>query len=205
MTGQIIHEATRTKISVKGDVVDPKELQEVFDKACGGRLASMHISYDKTNDLTTLLLAPCRITEEFIADEDGEQLNYRAVYEIDKCVMQIVFKRFGCDANTFIDKVWMPYKKAQTQNSVVLPRLAESSDCYTFELLSCETRRGTKPATTSFRNRTMKAAKYFFMEFFAPYAERAKPSKPVAALLNELSYVMDDAICNSDKVIASAI
>lgn len=195
---EIIHEITRTRITVKG-VVDAKGLQKVFDKACEGRLASMLINYDKASDLTTVLLSPCRITEEFCADNDGQSINNRTVYQIDKSIMKEIFKRRECNEESFISKVWMPFKKSKTEDSIVLPRLTEVSNCYTFELLSCGARRGSKAATAAFRNRTMKAAKHYFMEIFATYAEKAKPSKPAATLLNELSCTIDDAICSSES------
>lgn len=199
MAALTIHEVSRTKIQVKGDIIDQQELHRVFDETCDGRLASMFISYDKTDDLTTVLLVPIRLTEEFIADNNGEQVNYRTVYKVDKCLMKKVFKDIGGDGETFIHKVWMPFKKNHTKDNVVLPKITETADCYTFELLSCDMRRGSKVATTTFRNRNMREAKYYLVHYFAPFGEQLKASKPAAALLTELSLVMDDVLCDSEK------
>ena len=192
---------TRTVVLIKGEIVDQQELNEVFDEACDGRLASMSISYDKVNDLTRILLTPCRITEEFVSDEDGKDVNVCTVYEVDKSIMKSIQKRFG-GTNAFADRVWKPYMKAQAQDNITLDEYKECSDCYTFKLRSSDTRKGTKVATTSFRNRNMMSAKFFITEFLAPFAEKARPSKPAARLLTELSMKVSEAACDCEKIIA---
>lgn len=189
---------SRTVIKVKGKIIDQKGLHEVFDEACDGRLASMHLDYDKKDDLTRILLSPCRVTEEFTQDDQGKQLDCRTVFMVDKGIMHGIIKECG-GKNAFIQTVWMPYKKAKTEGNIILPDVLERADWYEFELLSCNQRKGLKIATTAFRNRTMAAAKRFFLELFAEKAECAKKSKPSARLLDDLSMIIGEAAYDSEK------
>ena len=66
-------------------------------------------------------------------------------------------------------------------------------------------RKGSKIATTAFRNRTMGAAKVFFLELFAERAEDAKKSKPSARLLDELSTIIDLAAYDSEKIVRAVV
>lgn len=195
---------SRTVIQVKGEIVDKKSLHEVFDEACDGRLASMHLNYNKKKDLTRILLSPCRVIEEFTQDEEGKQLNCRTLFAVDKSIMHDLIKEYG-DKDAFIERVWMPYKKSHTSDNIVLPSIIEGSDCFSFELLSSDSCKGSKVATTAFRNRTMGATKRFFLELFAKKAENAKKTKPSAGLLDELSIVIDEAVCNSEKIVKSVV
>lgn len=189
---------SRTVIKAKGKIIDQKGLHEVFDEACDGRLASMHLDYDKKDDLTRILLSPCRVTEEFTQDDQGNQLNCRTIFMVDKSIMHGIMKECG-GKDAFIEKVWMPYKKARTEDNIILPAVLERADWYEFELLSCNLRRGSKNATTAFRNRTMEATKVFFLELFAKRAEDAKKIKPSARLLDELSMIIGEAAYDSEK------
>lgn len=189
---------SRTVIKAKGKIIDQKGLHEVFDEACDGRLASMHLDYDKKDDLTRILLSPCRVTEEFTQDDQGKQLNCRTIFMVDKSIMHGVIKECG-GKDAFIEKVWMPYKKARTEDNIILPVVLERADWYEFELLSCNLRKGSKKATTAFRNRTMEATKVFFLELFAKRAEDAKKSKLPARLLDELSMIIGEAAYDSEK------
>lgn len=194
----LILSVSRTVIQVKGEIVDKQGLHEVFDEACNGRLASMHLNYDKKDDLTRILLSPCRVTEEFTQDDQGDQLNYRTIFMVDKSIMHDVIRTYS-SRDAFIEKVWMPYKKARTEDNITLPAVFEKADCFSFELLSCSLRKGSKKATTAFRNRTMGAAKVFFLELFAKRAKDAKKSKPSARLLDELSMIIGEAAYDSEK------
>ena len=200
----LILSVSRTVIQVKGKIVNQKGLHEVFDEACDGRLASMHLSYNKKEDLTKILLSPCRVVEEFTQDDQGKQLNCRTVFMVDKSIMHDIIKECG-DKDAFIEKVWMPYKKARTEDNITLPAVFERADCFSFELLSCNLRKGSKIATTAFRNRTMGAAKVFFLELFAERAEDAKKSKPSARLLDELSTIIDLAAYDSEKIVRAVV
>lgn len=204
MADLLILSVSRTVIQVRGEIVDKQSLHEVFDEACNGRLASMHLSYDKKDDLTRILLSPCRVTEEFTQDEEGKQLNCRTLFAVDKSIMHDLIKEYG-SKDAFIERVWMPYKKSHTSDNIALPAIIERSDCFSFELLSCDSCKGSKVATTSFRNRTMGAAKRFFLELFAEKAENAKKTKPSAGLLDELSMIIDEAACDSEKIVKSVI
>ena len=195
---------SRTVIQVKGKIVNQKGLHEVFDEACDGRLASMHLSYNKKEDVTKILLSPCRIVEEFTQDDQGKQLNCRTVFMVDKSIMHDIIKEYG-DKDDFIEKVWMPYKKARTEDNIALPTVFERADCFSFELLSCSLRKGSKIATTAFRNRTMGATKIFFLELFAKRAEDAKKSKPSARLLDELSTIISEAAYDSEIIVRSVV
>ena len=194
----LILSVSRTVIQVKGKIINQKGLHEVFDEACGGRLASMHLSYNKKEDITKILLSPCRVVEEFTQDNQGKQLNCRTTFIVDKSIMHDIIKECG-DKDAFIEKVWMPYKKARTEDNIALPVVFEKADCFSFELLSCSLRKGSKKATTAFRNRTMGAAKVFFLELFAKRAKDAKKSKPSARLLDELSMIIGEAAYDSEK------
>ena len=200
----LILSVSRTVIQVRGEIVDKQGLHEVFDEACNGRLASMHLNYDKKDDLTRILLSPCRVTEEFTQDDQGDQLNYRTIFMVDKSIMHDVIRTYG-GRDAFIERVWMPYKKAQTRDNIALPDVIEKSDCFLFELLSCSSCKGSKVATTAFRNRAMAAAKRFFLELFAEKAECTKKSKPSARLLDELSMIIDEAACDSEKIVRSVV
>lgn len=194
----LILSVSRTVIQVKGKIINQKGLHEVFDEACDGRLASMHLSYNKKEDITKILLSPCRVVEEFTQDDQGKQLNYRTTFIVDKSIMHDIIKECG-DKDAFIEKVWMPYKKARTEDNIALPAVFEKADCFSFKLLSCSLRKGSKKATTAFRNRTMGAAKVFFLELFAKRAKDAKKSKPSARLLDELSMIIGEAAYDSEK------
>ena len=187
-----LFEVSRTKIICNGKL-DSAALQKVFDEACAGRRASMMVSYDKQQ--TRVLLSPMLITDEVVKDNDGNDLNCRTRFQLDKGVMSETQKRLG-SKNAFIDKVWMPYKKVQTQGNLVLPALFEKSDHIAFELLSCDTyqNESVRTASTSFRNRTMKAAKFYLAEYFARQAELCKASKPAARMLDEISMALADYV-----------
>ena len=196
----LILSVSRTVIQVRGEIVDKRGLHEVFDEACDGRLASMHLNYDKKDDLTRILLSPCRVTEEFTQDDQGDQSGPWAA----GLLLPDVIRTYG-SRDAFIERVWMPYKKAQTRDNIALPDVIEKSDCFLFELLSCDSCKGSKVATTAFRNRTMAAAKRFFLELFAEKAECTKKSKPSARLLDELSMIIDEAACDSEKIVRSVV
>ncbi len=179
---------SRTRIKKRGKI-EEDELREVFDKVCDGRRISMIVEYDKKKDMTTVILSPCVITDEFVKDKQGDDLNWRSVFEVDKDVMNNLLNEHGGE-EWFIEKVWMPFKKTRTKKNIVLPHIQEGADCASFEILSNDTyvKGGVRFANTNFRNRTMKETKHFFQEYFAEQLEGRKVAKtPTTKCLDELS------------------
>ena len=194
----LLFRVSRTAIIKKGKV-DEHRLREVFDDVCGAHCVSMHVEYDKRNDTTRVLLSPCRTIEEFTQDKNGDQINYRTLFEVDKSIMSSIAKSLG-GYDAFVQKVWMPYKKTRAKGSVVLPSINERGDCVTFELLlnSCKLE-GKKPMTSTARNRTMKKANSFLVEYFAEQAEHCKSSRSIAKTLDELSLIVAEALSVDEK------
>lgn len=179
---------SRTRIQKRGRIKED-ELRRVFDEVCDGHRVSMIVEYDRKKNVTTVILSPCVITDEFIKDSQGEDVNWRSVFEVDKDVMSNLLKEQGGEER-FIEKVWMPFKKTQTKKNIVLPHIQEEADCASFEILSNETyfNGSVRFANTNFRNKTMRVTKHFFQEYFAEQLEGRKVAKtPTTKCLDELS------------------
>jgi hypothetical protein len=118
---------SRTRIQKRGRIKDD-ELRKVFDDVCDGRRVSMIVEYDRKKNVTTVILSQCVITDEFIKDSQGEDVNWRSVFEVDKDVMSNLLKEQWGEER-FIEKVWMPFKKTRTKKNIVLPHIQEGADC----------------------------------------------------------------------------
>jgi hypothetical protein len=189
---------SRSIVTVSGTIANEARLFAIFDELCDGRCVSMHIKYDRRSDSSKIILSPCRAFKEYTKGPDGEQLNYRTCFEVDKAVMANIAKRLGGDKNAFIGRVWMPFKKANTHENVVLPSLVERSNCVAFELLSNNTYRKRTVGSPA-RNKHMERAESFLIEYFAIQAEHCRLSKPAARILNELSMAIAEAVSEDEK------